>query len=189
MLLNHDEICELVAQGVIEGAELKHVNGTSLDITLGKMILVEDPVGGMTKCGKAVVPHCISYANRESPKMKMVDKFEEYGYALRPGEFALAGSAEIFHIPLNISCEYKLKSSMARIGLQHLNAGWCDPGWNNSCLTMELVNVNRFHSIHVKPGDRIGQIVFFRHHPVRAENSYAQTGRYNGDAHVHRIKI
>ena len=91
-------------------------------------------------------------------------------------------------MPMDISAEYKLKSSMARIGLEHLNAGWCDAGWHGSVLTLELVNVTRHHSIIIRPGDPIGQMVFFRHAPVPPERPYATRGRYNTDRTVRTIK-
>ena len=109
-------------------------------------------------------------------------------YVLLPGDFILAASVEIFNLPNNISAEYKLKSSMARIGLEHLNAGWCDAGWNRSCLTLELKNMTRHHSIELNYKDPIGQIVFFKHTPVPNDKSYAVRGRYNGDTSVQGVK-
>lgn len=176
MLLSHNELIELIERGVIERAKMEAVNAASIDIHLGPVILVEEP-------GNAV----IDYRARTKPKMREVH-LHDVGYVLRPGEFILAQSIEVFNLPLDISCEYKLKSSMARIGLEHLNAGWCDAGWHGSVLTLELVNVSRHHSIIIRPGDPIGQMVFFRHAPVPPERSYATRGRYNGDRAVRTIK-
>ena len=77
---------------------------------------------------------------------------------------------------------------MARIGLEHMNAGWCDAGWNGSVLTLELKNMTKHHAIRIRPGDPIGQMVFFKHEPVPTEASYASKGRYNGDSSVSGIK-
>jgi hypothetical protein len=38
MPLNYTEICELIEQGVVENADFKNVNSSSLDITLGRDI-------------------------------------------------------------------------------------------------------------------------------------------------------
>lgn len=176
MLLSHNELIELIEHGVIENAKMEAVNAASIDIHLGPVILVEEP-------GHAV----IDYRARTKPKMCEVH-LHEGGYVLRPGDFILAQSVEVFHLPMDISAEYKLKSSMARIGLDHLNAGWCDAGWHGSVLTLELVNVSRHHSIIIRPGDPIGQMVFFRHAPVPPERSYATRGRYNKDRIVRTIK-
>lgn len=178
MLLTHPEIVELVRWGVVTPSDLALVNGTSLDIRLGGTVLREE----------SVATRVVDYRNRDKLNMREVQITESTPLCLRPGEFILAHSMEEFCLPLDVSAEYKLKSSMARTGLQHLNAGWCDPGWHGSRLTLELMNVTRRHSILLRPGDRIGQLVFFRHKPVPEEVSYRRTGRYNGDQKVSGVK-
>ena len=64
---------------------------------------------------------------------------------------------------------------MARIGLDHLNAGWCDAGWHGSVLTLELKNCCRSHEIVLTNGDFIGQIIFFSHEEVPDENASTTT--------------
>jgi len=113
---------------------------------------------------------------------------DKRGYALRPDEFILASSEEFFDLPDYISAEYKLKSSMARNGLEHLNAGWCDAGWNGSRLTLELKNVTRYHKLLIEAGMAIGQVVFFKHAPVPHEKSYAVRGQYNKQQSVTESK-
>jgi dCTP deaminase len=177
MLLSHPELVELVDAGVIEGVEFDAINSASIDLTLGNKILVERYPGPS---------FVVSLRNRDKLTMREVDITE--GYVLTPGEFILAHSVEMFHLPNNVSAEYKLKSSMARIGLEHLNAGWADAGWNGSVLTLELVNITRRHSIRIQAGDKIGQMVFFQHEPVPEDRSYAARGRYNNDTSVSPIK-
>lgn len=77
---------------------------------------------------------------------------------------------------------------MARIGLEHLNAGWIDAGFNASVLTLELRNLTTHHPIRLEYLDSIGQVVFFRHKLVPMEGSYATRGRYNGDRKVQGVK-
>lgn len=175
MLLSYTEICELIEQGVISGAKYENVNSSSLDITLGESIMVEErPRDGTL----------ISLKDKDNLTMDR----ERLPYILIPREFVLASSKEVFHLPNNISAEYKLKSSMARIGLEHLNAGWCDAGWHGSVLTLELKNMTRFHHLLLSEGDKIGQIVFFRHTEVPANKSYAARGRYNNDLEAQGAK-
>ena len=176
MLLSHNELLELIERGVIENAKIEAVNAASIDLHLGPVILVEEP-------GNAV----IDYRAREKPAMKKVHLHED-GFVLEPNQFILAQTVEVFNLPLDISAEYKLKSSMARIGLEHLNAGWADAGWHGSVLTLELKNITQCQRILIRPGDAIGQMVFFRHKPVPLERSYAARGRYNGDKTVETIK-
>ena len=180
MPLNYTEICELIEQGVVENADFKNVNSSSLDITLDREILTE------------LVPD--SERNLHAKPVSLRDRIPldmeiwRTPYILYPGEFILASSKEVFHLPNNISAEYKLKSSMARIGMEHLNAGWCDAGWHGSVLTLELKNMTRYHKILIQEGDLIGQIVFFKHTEVPAEKSYAVRGRYNGDLTATGVK-
>ncbi len=177
-ILSYTEICDLIEDGVIEGADYECVNSSSLDIHLGDTILAEGDVG--------YGPDNLKYLNKKSRLTHQEIKFKEY--VMAPGEFILAHSIEIFHLPADISAEYKLKSSMARLGLDHLNAGWCDAGWNSSVLTLELKNVTQRHRIVLTAGDRIGQMVFYRHKPVPVEKSYATRGSYNGDKTVQGVK-
>ena len=68
------------------------------------------------------------------------------------------------------------KSTLGRQGLEHLIAGYIDPGFEGQ-VTLELYNVNQRHDILMWPGMRIGQLRFSRldQTPTR---SYAETGRY-----------
>ena len=172
-LLSHNELLQLVEGGVIGPVDPKAINAASIDIHLGEKILWEEEEPPHDRAIKI-----IDYRTRESVT------YNEYvmdsdGWVLEPGDFILAQSVEVFNLPDNISAEYKLKSSMARIGLEHMNAGWCDAGWNGSVLTLELKNMCNHHSIRIRPGDAIGQMIFFRHEPVPSEASYATKGRYN----------
>lgn len=176
MLLSHTELCHLAETGVISGVRDGAINASSIDIHLAPKVLVESPRGGV-----------VSYRDRRPLAMWEFDCAD--GIELNPGEFILASSVEVFNLPEDISCEYKLKSSMARIGLEHLNAGWCDAGWNGSVLTLELKNVTRYHAIRLMAGDPIGQMVFFRHAAVPKDKSYAYRGRYNGDLSAEGIKL
>ena len=53
-------------------------------------------------------------------------------------------------------------------------------------ITGSLVDLS--NDIIIRPGDAIGQMIFFRHEPVPSEASYASKGRYNGDTSVSGIK-
>lgn len=181
-LLSYNRLCELVEQGIITNVKHEQINATSIDITLGNHLKFETtylPEGHR---------HRIALSDRTPLNMVDVHLSELGNVGLSPGEFVLAHSQQVFNLPNNISAEYKLKSSMARIGLEHLNAGWCDAGWNGSVLTLELKNMTRHHTIMLRPGDFIGQMVFFEHEPVPADRSYAARGRYNGDRTVSGIK-
>ena len=172
-LISYTNLVCLVYAGVID-AKPEHINGASIDITIGDRILVEED----TMLGSVV-----DLKEKQSLNMKEVTIPPE-GYLLFPGDFILATSVESFNLPNTVAAEYKLKSSLARSGLQHLLAGWCDPGWNNSKLTLELTNVTQHHSLLIKPGMKIGQMVFFGCEPVPEDQSYAVKGQYNSQETV-----
>jgi dCTP deaminase len=180
-LISGKELFGLVDAGVITNVKPSQINAASIDITVGSRFLVEEC---QTLEGVPYVK-ALDWSKRDQPRMSAVVG----EVLLHPGGFALAESQQLFNLPNDIACEYKLKSSMARIGLEHLNAGWCDPGWNGSVLTLELVNMLRRHSILVREGDPIGQMVFFRcKEPVDRSQSYATRGRYNNDTSVQGAK-
>lgn len=190
MMLSYNELCELVEAGVIENVQPGAINAASIDIHLGPKVLVEvNPIEDRHPMSVfAEVPDglVVSYRDRKPLRMETVD-ISERGFTLHRNEFILAQSIEVFNLPNNISAQYCLKSSMARIGLEHLNAGHCDAGWHGSVLTLELKNITRYHAIHLQAGDPIGQMVFWRHAEVPAERSYAARGRYNGRGSVDGI--
>ena len=157
------ELCSKHAMVVPFDPEL--LNPASIDVLLGNRLMVEvEHSSSMQIMG---IGHC----TKENP------------YWLAPGEFCLAETREIFNLPDFIAAQFVLKSSRAREGLEHLLAGFCDPGWHGSRLTMELTNARRYHSIAIWPGMKIGQMVFQRMQGIPA-STYAVTGRYNLDETV-----
>ena len=185
MLLSHDEIEDLLDKDIVEYSDPELINSSSLDIRLGQDLLIERPLD-WNDIHKVKGKHLNRVVLRERQALTMIrhNLKKDGPFILFPGEFILAHSHEVFNFPNDISAEYMLKSSMARIGLEHLKAGWCDAGWNGSTLTLELKNVTNYHEIVLHYLDKIGQIKFFRHRPVKPEHSYATKGRYNGDKSV-----
>ena len=147
--------------GLVEPFDPEQVNPASYDVTLGATLLRE---GG-------------------SGEDRWVEVDIENGvYSLAPGEFVLAHTAEIVRVPNDLECVFNLKSSRGREGFDHLMAAYIDPGFHGR-VTLELVNVNRYHRLPLEHGMRIGQLRFSRLDatPLR---SYAVTGRYHNDQSV-----
>lgn len=151
--------------GMVTPFDPELVNPASLDVRLGDTLLIESAES------PELVPYPLHQHTQENP------------YLLKPGQFVLAQTIEAFHLPDDIAAQFMLKSSRARSGLEHLMAGYCDPGWHGSVLTLELHNSRQLHPVALWPGMKIGQMVF---HQMAAtpQRSYAVTGRYNGDATV-----
>jgi len=141
------------------------LNPASLDLTLGNEIMIEVA------------------DQRDLVRMDISERTEQDPYWMLPNEFCLAETVEQFNLPNTISAQFVLKSSRAREGYNHMLAGWCDPGWNNSKLTLELKNNLRHHRLPLYSGLKIGQMVFHRMSSTPAR-SYAVTGHYNNHLRV-----
>ena len=136
------------------------LNPASLDVRLGDNLMVENGV------------------TTDLMRLDISHHSEHEPFMIQPGEFCLAETVEVFNLPEDISCQFVLKSSRARSGLNHLLAGWCDPGWQGSKLTLELKNERLHHALPLYPGMKIGQMVFHQMSSVPVK-SYAVTGNYN----------
>lgn len=117
MLLSYDELHQLISCGVIT-ANRDLVNGASIDVRLDPTIMIEC-MPNETEAS------FIDLQAKQS--LKMTKLFLKSEYHLQPGQFILASTIEMFNLPHDIACEFKLKSSIARAGLNHLLAGWADP--------------------------------------------------------------
>ena len=170
MILAHQELIQLIRDGVIEAPE-SAVGPSSVDVTLGKTFLweVDNP------CRRAI-------GGVVDPMNSIFPEMEEWGedaFDLSPGEFCLAHIREKVNLPADISAEFRLTSTEARCGIQHALAVWADCGWSGR-LTLELSNALKYHSIRLSEGMRIGQLIFHKH----AVSDAPYKGRYQGDETV-----
>lgn len=149
----------------------EQLNSHSYDVCLGSDIMIEQDYGYHVWENKSIA-----------------DATEDYPFLLDCGQFILACTQEKFFLPYDVAATFYLKSSRGRQGYNHSLAGYCDAGWNNSVLTLELSNLLQRHSLPLWPGMRIGQMVFTKldSHP---EKSYSVHGHYNGDATVQPARM
>lgn len=179
-VMSYTELVDLVDRGVITDVDPKAINAASIDVRLGQDIVVEEY--NDHRCRP------VDIHKREVFPSRKISLGERGYYDLQPGEFVLAHTIEKFYLPNDICAEFKLKSSGARTGLENALATWCDCGWNDSTLTLELKNLLRYSSLRLTPGMYVGQIIFHKVTAVPDERSYATVGRYNGDASVQVVK-
>ena len=163
MLLPDHEIRALCLEhALISPFNEEQLQPSSYDVALGVHIMIE--VAETTE----LIRHNIGGHTETDP------------YWLEPGTFILAETEEMFNMPDDpaISGQFVLKSSRARSGIQHMLAGFIDPGYHGSRLTLELKNVRQKHKVGIWPGMLIGQVLFM---PLTAKpnRSYAQIGHYN----------
>jgi dCTP deaminase len=169
LILPDHEIAKLCRAGMITPFDDYLINPASLDVRLGDHIMIE------LRGQQDLHPADIINHTKENP------------YLLYPDEFILAQTLEVFNIPDNLSGQFALKSSLARSGFEHLLAGWIDPGFNNSVLTLELKNARKHQPLPLWPGMRIGQIIFMQMAST-PDVSYRDSGRYNNDLTVTQCK-
>ena len=179
-LLSYNDLCTLVDDGVIRDVDPKDINAASIDVHLGPQIICEAYSDNRL--------NVVDIAKRQIFSHTKMD-ISRHPYDLRPDEFVLAQTIEKFYLPDNICAEFKLKSSGARTGLENALATWCDCGWNDSVLTLELKNFLRYHTLRLTYGMPIGQMIFYRVEDVPKERSYSVIGRYNGDSGAQTVKL
>lgn len=167
MILADWEIRVLCRGGMVTPFDPVLLNPASLDLRLGRHVMIEQA----------------GTADMLLLDLEMDGYCEADPFVMRPGQFILAETIETFHLPDYIAGQFMLKSSRAREGLEHLMAGYCDPGWHGSKLTLELHNSRQLSGVALWPGMKIGQMVFHRMSQPPLV-SYARTGRYNNDATV-----
>lgn len=176
-ILTHRSLDNMVGTFIKSGRE-SAVSGTSIDIHLGRKILIESPT---------VRPRIVDYRARQQLEMFEVELDGDGYYDLEPGEFILAHSVEVLDVPAHLSALLRSKSSMGRIGFEHADAGWVDPGFRGA-LTFEFCNITRHHSIRLRAGDAVGQLIFFEHPCVEPEMLYSKRGRYGGSLTVEQTR-
>lgn len=142
------------------------INPASIDVRLGQFIKIESAQG----------------IELITIDLQRIGVTEAEPWMLRAGQFILAETMEQFALPDTIAGQFMLKSSRAREGLEHLMAGYFDPGYRGRP-TLELVNSRQLWSVPIWPGMKIGQVVFHTMEQAPLQ-SYAQTGRYQGDQQV-----
>lgn len=165
-LLSYLDLVKLVEEGVIN-ALIENINAASIDIRIG------DDIKALRN-NHIIDVNTPENINYENLKFDCYDEFLLDGHQL-----IYANSLETFNLPNDIACLFRLKSSMARVGLDHIEAGWCDPGWSNSTYTFALYNLNKTAFIKLKKGMKIGQMVFFKCLSAPDNFSYKNKGKYN----------
>lgn len=162
-ILCDTEIQALITErNMVENYDPALINPASLDLRLGDTIMVESAEDLNMR------PLSIAGSTADNP------------YWLKPGQFILAQTIEVFNMPEDIAGLFFLKSSRAREGYENLHAGYADPGWHGSVLTLELKNSRQLLPLPLWPGLKIGQMVWWRM-SKEPGTSYAVTGHYNQD--------
>jgi len=168
-----NELLELLDRGVITDTDQSRVKGSSIDVRLAPNIMRERMGGTMGK---------VRLGTKERTQFDIVT-MDEKGFTMMPHTFLLGSTIEHLKIPLNMTAELRLKSTMARNGLNRALAIWIHPGFQGN-ITLELMNATAFTRLIIWPGLEIGQLVFHKHASVDEAQSYGRNGRYQGQLGV-----
>lgn len=175
MLLADHQIRRWAQAGGITPFIEDNLNPNSIDITYGDELLVEQP---LSRGGSRLVPVNLQGYAEHDP------------YLLPPGGFALALVAERInlsfpfvpddsgsHVTLNAVA--KGKSGRAREGLDLLNAGFAEVGYQGN-LTLAIKNQLQHDDQLIWPGKRFAQLLIYSSDQPEA----FYQGHYQGDSAV-----
>lgn len=163
MILSGNDLQEFAAK-YVEGmkSHAEQVQPASIDVRLAGKFLVS---------GKNAKVSFGDDGKIEYHGFKEVELEDGEVIRISRGKLVIASTIERFNMPPNIAGQFLMRSSAGRRGLDHLHAGYLDPGWHGH-ITLELTAVV---PTEFKVGERIGQVVLFRttgYSPYR--------GQYNG---------
>lgn len=104
---------------------------------------------------------------------------------IEPFEFYLGHTMDKIKLPDDLSAMVSGRSSFGRKGLIiHATAGWIDASFgrdteNGTDITLEIFNLSQ-ETIRIKPGTRIGQLVFFQmSSPAKIPYNEKEDAKYN----------
>jgi dCTP deaminase len=143
------------------------VNPASIDLRLGTSYRRPDRVWNLHPTGWILTDTPPTWAEEQH--------MAECGILLEAGEFILCCSLEVVRLPIDCCGVLYSKSSTGRRGLEHMHAGYVDPGFCGQ-LTFEFHNVAPW-PIHLVPGSRVMQMCLDQM-IAPAVQPYAVTGRY-----------
>jgi len=154
MILGPKKLLQLVkTKKLVEGLaerELTTPEGAGFDIQLGEVHKLD---GGAAYLG---------ITHRETPKIKTVAVYNPKKlttYKIKPGEFVLLSSVEKFNIPLDITVNFKPRTTTFRSGLI-LRTGNVAPGYSGK-VTFGAVNAGTI-PITMELGCRFAHAQFYR---------------------------
>lgn len=168
----------------------QHVNGSSVDVTLGEWFykIERNNLGGVYNPfdPNAVTryfdgPHKAEnhkeWAAKNGRKLFVGIPASHPIIVLQPGERILAHTHEFVGIKGNGTSTMQARSTWGRNGVAVcLDAGWGDPGYVNRW-TMEIYNMNQRDAVVLPVGERIAQLVFYVTGPVESEYHHL-SGKY-----------
>jgi len=179
----------------------EHINGSSVDVTLGEWFYRTDRRDGFlvyNPFDKSEVDAYFGTAQKATVHEEWCKKHQIELFAnipadhpiivLEPGERILAHTHEFIGIKPPGTTTMQSRSTWGRNGVAVcFDAGWGDPGYINRW-TMEIYNLNQRHSVVLPVGERIAQIVFLETGEVEGEY-HNLSGKYQSGDDVKKLAV
>lgn len=177
----------------------EHINGSSVDVTLGEWFYRTDRKNASTVYNPFEKSQVDSYFGEPQQAITHQQWCDETGneplgnipldhpvIVLEPGERILAHTREFIGILPPGTTSMQSRSTWGRNGVAVcFDAGWGDPGYVNRW-TLEIYNLNQRHSIVLPVGERIAQVVFM--HTGEVRGSYENlSGKYNSSTNLDEL--
>jgi len=189
------EIEEAIQEGhiVFHPYRPEHINGSSVDVTLGEWYYRTDRKSPKTVYNPFDKIEVDRYFGEPQKAITHAEWCEQTGnkllanipedhpvIVLEPGERILAHTNEFIGILPPGTTSMQSRSTWGRNGVAVcFDAGWGDPGYVNRW-TLEVYNLNQRHSIVLPVGERIAQVVFM--HTGEVRGSYENlSGKYSAN--------
>jgi deoxycytidine triphosphate deaminase len=166
-LANGDEIQEFLEAGFLKDVEIEKINATSIDLKLNDDF--KKLAGGQI----------IDLTKGERPDVIQMKKEFDGKYVINPNMCFLGSTKGVYNLPNWLSTIVELRSSTGRMFINHMKAGWADPGFNNANLTLEFHNVSD-NTYLIDSEQYLIQVVFQKSFPVSEKYDYRTKGNYNG---------
>lgn len=166
-LIVGDDLREIIDSGIILSAKPDALTPISIDVRLHNRILTEK----QDDC----------YITKFSDKPNLMDECflnNRIYNELKPGEFILAGLNELVNLPNNVTAVFHLRSSLARLGVNHSISIHMMPGWSGR-LTLELTNGSRHNYIELYDKMDIGTMMFYKH-----KMTQGYSGKYQNQTEI-----
>lgn len=174
VLADHEIEQELKLGRLIIEPKPKRINPASVELTLGREIVYL----------KRTLTNEIDL-KKKFPE-DMVERFmmdPKKGFSIKPGEHYLATTEELIELPADLTMMVLGKSTIGRIGLVPVTAGYIDPGFRGQ-ITLEIYNVSHTPVI-IYPGMFFAQGVILRmSSPAKLPYNKRSTSLYRGQSGV-----
>ena len=157
----------------IQPFSIESLSPCSYDLALGTKAIIDVPQG---------------FGTVEQIQIDLTPYSEEHPFHLLPNAFILTEVQEVLSLPSNIAGTVSLRSTYARMGLNHSLAGHVDPGYYGR-LTLELKNIKLYKAIPLWPGLKVCQIVFTRLDRPAYQDYSTPNHHYYGDMEVKGAKL